>query len=37
MTRACGIDGIWRERFLEGEPMLFEVHIAAPSRRPGCT
>jgi hypothetical protein len=27
-VRACGIDGIWRERFVEGEPMLFEVHLA---------
>ena len=27
-VRACGIDGIWRQRFVEGEPMLFEVHVA---------
>jgi hypothetical protein len=28
-VRACGIDGIWRERFLEGEPMLIEAHLVA--------
>jgi ABC-type polysaccharide/polyol phosphate transport system ATPase subunit len=28
-VRACGTDGIWRERFVEGEPMLLEVHVVS--------
>ncbi len=34
-VRACGIEGIWRERFVEGEPMLFEVHLACAEARTG--
>ncbi len=34
-VRACGVDGIWRDRFVEGEPMLIEVHLAPAENADG--
>jgi ABC-type polysaccharide/polyol phosphate transport system ATPase subunit len=34
-VRACGVDGIWRDRFVEGEPMMIEAHLQSDAEHHG--